>query len=174
MGLLRAAKFITYMQLQHPTNPKQIKNDGWKLTFLGSSGREAYKIYGTSLVVKFPGEDINQGQSEIRALRNVHKYARFKKIRKYAPSLYYGNLENGVVVMDYVKEIYKPTRNQKIQWSHVRNFLCKILKSAKDDGSFGGEKNIGNYIEDFWAQFGYTKSGQIKLYDWGFPGAADF
>lgn len=174
MGTLRAAKFLTYMQLNHPSGPGKIEKDGWKLVFLGKSSRSAYKVKGTSLVIKFPDIFCFQAKAEIRALRNVHKYKKYQKIRKYAPNLYYGNLNTGVVVMDYLKEIIRPTRNQKIQWSHVTRILSETLKCPVDDGSYGGPKNKGEYMQDFDGQYGYTKSGQIKLYDWGFPAAADF
>ena len=78
------------------------------------SFRTAYRITGTTLLIKFPvvvthrkngqvtGEDSKEGQVHTRAeVRKIRRLSQYRSLRSHVPPIYYYNGKDGVVVMRY-------------------------------------------------------------------------
>jgi len=68
------------------------------------SFRTAYRITGTTLLIKFPvgGEDCKEGKVHTRAeVRKIRRLSQYRSLRSHVPPIYYYNGKDGVVVMRY-------------------------------------------------------------------------
>lgn len=64
------------------------------------SFRKAYRITGTTLLIKFPlGKE---GKVHTRAeVRKIRRLSQYRSLRSHVPPIYYYNSKDGVVVMRY-------------------------------------------------------------------------
>ena len=102
------------------------------LVFHGEGAfRKSYRIAGTSLLIKFPVTQANDGsygywsdrahtRSEVRKIRMLAKY---KSLRPHVPPVYYFDSKNGVIVTRFY-----PATSELRTLGAMRNVLTKVIR----------------------------------------------
>ena len=105
------------------------------------SFRTAYRITGTTLLIKFPvvvthrkngkvtGEDSKEGKVHTRAeVRKIRRLSQYRSLRSHVPPIYYYNGKDGVVVMRYYNTPLD-NKNQSTLGGRARDRLIrKVIK----------------------------------------------
>jgi hypothetical protein len=152
---------ISKLRNDWPTTPEECKTYGIRLCKYSRSGayRYVYKVWGLPLVIKFPQND----DDKIHAIQewivyNKLKFCdRYRKLKKYMPTIYYFNMKTGVSAMRYYKVLGESNWRNSNKYDKSRSLLekrvKKIYKHAND------VDNSGNVARD--------KNGQLKIIDLG-------
>jgi hypothetical protein len=152
------SKLRTYWPI---TTPEECQSYGIRLCKTGKSGvyRHVYKVWGLPLVIKFPCTD----DDKVHAIQewivyNKLKYCdKYKKLKKYIPTIYHFNMNTGVSAMRYYRVLGPSNWRQPNHSDEIRDRLQKkvkkIYKHAND------VDNSGNVARD--------KNGQLKIIDLG-------
>jgi len=106
--------------------------------------RQAYRIVGTGLVIKFPRPDYadNAGHTrdEVKKIRELSKY---RSLKKHLPPVYYYNRRDGVMVTDYYPFVC-PDRGKNVILSdvifeltgvHLDDIMGDNVRSKGKDGN---------------------------------------
>jgi hypothetical protein len=98
----RALRIIRHTQ---PRTVEDLRNSGLILTEVGKRGgafRQAYRIAGTNLVIKFPRKDWADSKEHTRdEVKKIRTLSQYRCFRHHLPPVYYYNERDGVMVTDY-------------------------------------------------------------------------
>lgn len=115
----------------------------------GGSFREAYKIAGTTLLIKFPiterkraggvdfgYTDASDGKYHTRAeVRKIKALQKFKCLRKHMPPVYYYNGADGVMVTKFFKKARRDDWESRV--APILSGVIKELTGVTLDDLFG-------------------------------------
>ena len=157
---------VKLFKKHNPATPEEARKlTGLKLKYLGEGCfRDAYRIKGTDLVVKFPlwgeYEGIDHSCSEIDTVKKVKRMAKYKPLRMFLPEFYYTDYGTGVIIMEYCKKL--GYGREKIA-DLIDSFVSSILGCDRY-GSDMHYNNIGVKVtEDEWG----CKTTEYKIIDFG-------
>ncbi len=144
---------------KNPRNLKDIKALGIKVRPLGSGAyRYVYKVSRLPLVLKIPIDHPSSrkhSEEEIKVINSIKRLKKYRKLRKYLPTIYFYNPTTRIIGMEYYDTKSNPTKNA------IADLLCEFI------GELCPELESVS-IDLHRSNIAFDSAGQIKIIDLGY------
>jgi hypothetical protein len=148
-------KLVRLLRKNRPQTIKEVRRLGIRARFFDEGCfRKVYRVRGLPLVLKIADTDAQyHTRAEIRVLRKILTWTRFRLLRRYMPKVYYCDPRGAVLLM---------RRYKRLRWSKHRSELFYMLECfTKDLFKFKSSPDI------HFGNGGLDSKGQIKILDLG-------
>lgn len=143
----------------NPRTANELKALGIQVRTLGSGAyRHAYKVLRLPLVIKIPFNQrmsLKHAEAEIKAIRQIIRLKKYRKLKKYMPNIYFYNPKTRVIGMEYCTTKINP------YLSNIELLLNDLLGEIWPDAATSSV-DVHRY------NIGFNRNGDIKIIDLGY------
>lgn len=142
------AQIIALFKRKNPKDLDEITSLGLAPKYFHKGcDRKVYRL-GQNMVLKLEDEShssYNQTPHEIKLIRRIRRFKKYKTIRKHVMKMYYGNIENRVMLTQFVMRRIDYTAEDRKRVEEMDDKIRKLLPGCIDlhSGNFRiSDKNV--------------------------------